>query len=247
MHQKRRSSACHVDLTTFMSVAREHELAALKAHSYLLGLLERLNGTFNALPDEPIAGPTLPPLLLSQAHSAFLAAVRLSLGGHVHVAYMALRACIESGLFALIMKFDGSAQDAWVNRRHDRARCRKIFTASAGIRLLQTLDPPLKQVIQEAYDSTIDRGAHPNVLSLGNHLDLDEYDLENKVTNVLLLPADDQGVKSALCSCVEVGAAVASLCAHVMPDHYPALASHEEAMAVMKVYLGAQGDERGKT
>jgi hypothetical protein len=247
MHQKEEAVFVTSSLPTFMSVAREHELAALKAHSHLLSLLERLNGTFNALPDEPITGPALPPLLLSQAHSAFLAAVRLSLGGQVHVAYMALRACIESGLYALIVKLDRSAQDAWVNRGHDRARCQKVFTASAGIQLLQTLDPPLKQVIQEAYDSTIDRGAHPNVVSLGNHLDLDDYDLENKIANVLLLPADHQAVKSALCSCVVVGAAVASLCAHVMPGHYPALASHEEAMAVMKVYLDAQSDEPGKS
>jgi len=141
------------------------------------------------------------------------------------------------------MKLDGSAQYAWVNRKHDRARCRNIFTASAGIRLLQALDPELTRVIQEAYESTIDRGAHPNVLSLGSHLDFDEYDLENRLTNVVLLPADDQAVKSALCSCVVVGAAVASLCAHVMPEYHPALASHEEAMAVMEAYLGAQNDE----
>jgi hypothetical protein len=91
-------------ISTFLSASRNQELKALGVHHALLTMLNRLNATFNSLPDVLIAGPALPPLLLSQAHSAFLAAVRMSLGGQVHVAYMALRGCIESALYALIMK-----------------------------------------------------------------------------------------------------------------------------------------------
>jgi hypothetical protein len=123
-------------------------------------------------------------MLLSQTHSAFLAAVRMSLGGQVHVAYMALRGCIESALYALVMKQQASSQNAWVNRKTDRARCRKIFAVSSGLALLKEIDAPLEQVIEEACEATIDRGAHPNPLSLGSQLDFDEWDAANQISNV---------------------------------------------------------------
>src|SRR5436309_15721449 len=98
MNQSEEAVLVASSILTFLSIASEQELAAVEAQPSLLRLLEKLNASFNNIPDKPIAGPALPPLLLSQAHSAFLAAVRLSLGGQVHVAYMALRGCIESGL-----------------------------------------------------------------------------------------------------------------------------------------------------
>jgi hypothetical protein len=80
-------------------------------------MLDRLNAAFNRLPDVAFSGPALPPLMISQAQSAFLAAVRTSLGGQVHVAYMALRGCVECALYALIMHHQPSSQlVGWVER-----------------------------------------------------------------------------------------------------------------------------------
>jgi hypothetical protein len=213
----------------------------LGVHHGLLTMVNRLNATFSSLPDVPIAGPALPPLLLSQAHSAFLAGVRMALAGQVHVAYMALRGCIESALYALIMKQQASSRAAWLNREMDRALCRRIFTAASGLALLMEIDAPLARVFEESYESTIDRGAHPNVLSLGSHLDFNEWDKKNNIANILLLPDDDTAVKKALHCCIVVGAAVASLCAYVMPDHRPAAAAQDEAMEVIDLYFRELG------
>ncbi len=39
----------------------------------------------------------------------------------------ALRGCIESALYAFIMKQQPSSQEAWVNRKTNRSLCRNIF------------------------------------------------------------------------------------------------------------------------
>lgn len=66
------------------------------------------------------------------------------------------------------------------------------------------------QVFKEAYNVTIDKGAHPNMLSLGQHLDFSDWDDKNGIWNIVLLPNDDLAVESVLHLCVVVGAAVAS-------------------------------------
>jgi hypothetical protein len=140
------------------------------------------------------------------------------------------------------MTQDPSSQKAWVNRKTDRDRCKKIFNANKIIPRLKKADPPLGQVFHEIYETTIDRGAHPNFLSLGSHLDFDEWDTENKVSNIVLLPAANTVVKAALSCCLVAGAAVASLSMHVMPDHAPAVAARKEAMEVIGLHMGEVRD-----
>lgn len=229
-------------IATFLTASRDQELMALCVHRSLLASLDRLNAAFDNIPSATIEGGALPPLLFSQAHSAFLGAVRFSLAGQVHVAYMALRGCIESALYAFIMKKQPSSQEAWVNRKTNRSLCRNIFNANTILPLLKEVDPPLGQIVEEIYQTTIDRGAHPNVLSLGSHVDFDEWDAKNKLSNILLLPATSTAVLAALSCCLVAGAAAASLSKHVMPDHAPAVAAHKEAMEVIGLYIGELRD-----
>ncbi len=237
MDQQQKQTIVTESIPTFLAASRDQELIALDVHRSLLTSLDRLNAAFDNIPSVAIAGRALPPLLLSQAHSAFLGAVRMSLAGQVHVAYMALRGCIESALCAFIMKQQPSSQEAWVNRKTNRSLCRNIF-ANQILPLLKEIDPPLGQVVEEIYETTIDRGAHPNVLSLGSHLDFDGWDAENRLSNILLLPATNTVVEAALSGCLVAGAAVASLSMHVMPDHAPAVAAHKEAMEVIGLHIG---------
>lgn len=166
----------------------------------------------------------------------------MSLAGEVYVAYMALRGCLESALYAFLMEQQPSTQEAWINRKADRYLCKKIFNANKIISLLKKIVPPLGQVVHEIYETTIDRGAHPNVLSLGGHLNFDGWDAENKLSNILLLPADSAAVEAALNCCLVAGAAVASLSMHVMPDHALAVAAHKEAMEVIGLHMGELRD-----
>jgi hypothetical protein len=242
MEQQQNEIIVTESIATFLAASRDQELIALGVHHSLLSSLDRLNAAFDSIPGIPIAGRALPPLLLSQAHSAFLGAVRMSLAGQVHVAYMALRGCIESALYALMMKQQPSSQEAWVNRETNRAHCRNIFNANKIKPLLKEIDPPLGQVVDEIYETTIDRGAHPNVLSLGSHVDFDGWDAENRLSNILLLPAASTAVEGALICCLVAGAAVASLSMHVMPDHAPAVAAHKEAMEVIGLHIGELRD-----
>lgn len=226
-------------ISTFLYAAREQELKSLGGHHELVAALDRLNAAFDGIPSAPIAGPALPPLLLSQAHSAFLAAVRMSLAGQVHVAHAALRCCIECALYALMIRHQPSSQDVWVNRQTNRSACRRTFTVSAGLAILKEMDVPLTQAIQELYDAAIDNGAHPNMLSLRRHLDFSDWDDENGIRNVLLLPEDDPAVEAVLHSCLIVGVAVASIYPHVMPEHGPAIAAHKEARLTLQSVMAS--------
>lgn len=155
------------------------------------------------------------------------------------MAYAALRSCIECALYALIVRRQPSTQDVWVNRQSNRSTCRKTFTFSAGLSILKEMDVPLTQVIQELYDAAIDNGAHPNILALGRHLDFSDWDDENGIRNVLLLPEDDPAVEAALHSCLVVGVAVASIYPHVMPEHGPAIAAHQEARLTLQSVMAS--------
>jgi hypothetical protein len=127
-------------------------LRAIRGRGWLVSLLDRLNGAFNDIPSAIVSGPALPPLMMSQAQSAFLAAVRMSLGGQVHAAFMLLRGCIECSLYSLIMSMDPSSQAVWVDREKNRAECRKLFNANVGLAVLENIDKPLSQFLREAYE-----------------------------------------------------------------------------------------------
>jgi hypothetical protein len=89
MDQQQKQTIVTESISTFLAVSRKQELKALRVHRSLLTSLDRLNAAFDNIPSVAIAGRALPPLMLSQAQSAFLGAVRMSLAGQVHVAYMA--------------------------------------------------------------------------------------------------------------------------------------------------------------
>ncbi|MGY4512083.1 hypothetical protein [Bradyrhizobium sp. USDA 3650] len=229
-------------VSIFLYAAREQELKSISAYPELVEALDRLNAVVDGIPSVPIAGPALPPLLLSQAHSSFLAAVRMSLAGQVHVAYGALRSSIECALYALMMRHQPWTQEVWINRQSNRRACRDTFTFGAGLAILKKMDAPLAQLIQELYDAAIDNGAHPNILSLGRHLDFSDWDEANGLRNILLLPEDDQSVDGVLHSCLLVGAAVASIYPYVMPEHGPAIAAPQDAKLTLQSVIASVTD-----
>src|SRR3954453_17056350 len=102
-------------VSIFLSASREQELEALTLHADWIIIFDRLNGAFSGIPSTPISGPALPPLLIAQAHGSFLAAVRMSLAGQIHVSHAVLRSCIEHALYALIMQCEPSTQMTWAN------------------------------------------------------------------------------------------------------------------------------------
>jgi hypothetical protein len=224
-------------ISTFLSASREQELEALEKQAEWVAILDQLNAALNKISSIPILGPALPPLLIGQAHSAFLAAVRMSLAGQVHVAHTVVRSCIESALYALILQREPHTQKVWANRHNDRKACIKAFTPTAALTILHGIDSSLAQVFRETYEVTIDRGAHPNLLSLLQHLDFGRWEDEKRIDSALLLSECHQSVGQALNLCAIVGAAVASLCMYVMPTHDPAAKAHEQAMSVLRQLL----------
>lgn len=221
-------------ISTFLRASREQELEALTVHAEWVAIFDRLNAAFNEIPSIPLSGAALPPLLISQAQGAFLAAVRMSLAGQVQVSHAALRSCIENALYALVMHREPSTQEIWANRHNDRKACKRAFTADAALTILRGIDHSLARVFGETYEITIDHGAHPNVLSLVQHLDPSRWDDENSILAAILVPEDHESVRHALHLCAIVGTAVASLCLYVMPGHDPAAKAHAQATEILR-------------
>jgi hypothetical protein len=76
-------------------------------------------------------------------------------------------------------------------------------------------------VFKETYEVTIDKGATSKCVVARPTLDFTDWDENNGLKNIALLPEHHLAVKSVLSLCVVVGAAVASLCTYIMPEHAP--------------------------
>lgn len=105
-------------------------------------------------------------IFVLNAHSAFLAAVRLCLGCQLPEAFPLLRVSIESALYAHFLWRHPEYKDVWLDRmdnEESRTRVRQIFLVSRLMEELQSSNDRVHNNLKLAYDFTIDYGAHPNV------------------------------------------------------------------------------------
>ena len=108
-----------------------------------------------------------------RAHSSFLATTRLALAGQVSEAYMVMRGCLESALYAVYVAGDTSRQEMWLRRHDDEAsqRCvRSCFTIAKLMSHVKQRDRTIAQIAKRLYDHTIDYGAHPNERSVNTQV-----------------------------------------------------------------------------
>lgn len=104
------------------------------------------------------------PLLLLRTHASFLGATRLMMSGQLAEAYMVMRACIETSLYA--HHLHPSDEKIWIERDTDEATLkdfRKVFgNVSAMVQELATIDGTISKAAKLTYDHTIGMGSHPN-------------------------------------------------------------------------------------
>ncbi len=106
---------------------------------------------------------------LMRAHSAYLAAARLSLSGQVTEAYMVLRGCLENSLYGLHISNNPDTREVWLCRHDDegsKKKCKNEFTAGNVFRTLVAKDKKVHKIAKYLYKSTIDYGAHPNEIGM---------------------------------------------------------------------------------
>lgn len=172
----------------------------------------------------PLSGNPTADLLIINAYTLLLAAVREALTGHVVCVFPVVRAALESSCYAYLIASDDSRADVWLDRHSSEAalkKCRALFTAKKAVDALRGSDPVMAEYVWSFYESSIDFGAHPNTKSVIGHLTnsgpaqggLHGFEFTS------VYGKNSWQVNHALFVCVEAGQAIAYLIAASIDNH----------------------------
>jgi len=159
-------------LSSLLKDAQFNERASSLNLPDVYSLLTQIDSTFKsvaaAIANDNRDELLVPRFLLVRVRSAFLAAVRLSMGGQAFEAMLVLRAAIEQAWYGLHIARDPrppQRSTTWLKRHNGPAakqKCKEEFTISNVRRTHETLDPAGAKMLHKLYEITIDYGAHPN-------------------------------------------------------------------------------------
>jgi hypothetical protein len=116
-------------------------------------------------------------LFLSMSHGAYLGAVRLALGGQLAPSYMVMRGCLENALYAFRIYKNPKLFKIYKDRykgNSEKKESRNKFNLADIFCELNNHCPEIGGPAKDLYDSTIDLGAHPNVMAIKTNLHFDE-------------------------------------------------------------------------
>jgi hypothetical protein len=243
------------ELARFMNVADEACAEAYALWHGPMKHIEELDSLFVEF--APLLAKATPPtsaILILNAHASLRAAIRLALSGQLVPAFMALRGGLESALYANAMVVDNSLESIWLHRDKDvqsKNACRNTFTVKNVLGMLASAqDQDFSDRVKEAYDATIDFGAHPNSRSLVASIHLEETATQQvAVTYGYIHGAKSKPLRQSLLACAEVGLQIffiAMICMQHLVD-VPELNARAnvllDALPKVAAELGAVADE----
>ncbi|MFV3090554.1 hypothetical protein ACNJYG_08675 [Pseudomonas sp. GW6] len=163
-------------------------------------------------------------LLVMNAYTMLLSAVRQALSGHVVSTYPVARTALESACYGFLIARDEAKADIWF-RRHDSKEalksCRDKFTVANAVKELRPISSAMAEYVQAHYDASIDFGAHPNRKSVMDHLE-DIGPVGDEMHGFELTGVYGRNswhVNLGLLVCIEVGQAIAFLVAASAENH----------------------------
>lgn len=113
---------------------------------------------------------------LQQANSAWIAALRIGLGGQPVDARPLLRSALEYSSYALHFTRDPALRDVWLDRHKDEASREKAangFSTRKVAATFQAENPAFATAYSRLYDAVVDMGAHPNERALSSRLNVE--------------------------------------------------------------------------
>jgi hypothetical protein len=229
-------------LKSFLLAAQENETKCLNRHSEMLVRLEKMTNALreisglNSISPLPKEVGIFEALLLANAYSLFLSAVRVALSGQSPPVFAVLRACLESALYAVIAAQSPMNRKIWSNRNEQVNACRNLFKKGTAKQYLEKADPNLATFVTELYDSMIDFGAHPNSRSVFSHLSLESRDEGQAVTLAILHNANSRSILQTLAACFETGVCILYLAHHALPEFPAAREAHSHATDVHREF-----------
>lgn len=213
-------------LSCFLEEANKASIEAQVALKEPLRYLEEIDLLFvDFIPGAGYIKPSTAAVLILNAHASYRAGIRLALSGQLLPVFMTLRGSIESALYANAMIVSPDLQDIWLNRnRNDKAQqlCRNEFKIDKMFRYLtKAHEEQFSDALHEAYQSTIDFGAHPNSRSLLKSIRIEEVgNGEHSLDFAYMHGANSFELRQSLVACAEVGTMVfmvALICSHKHP------------------------------
>jgi hypothetical protein len=166
------------ELSQFLKQAEENTFAS----SFNLGpefsrladihaLWVEVAASFSVAPDDDL----LAIWFLHQSNSAWLAALRIGMGGQVIDAQPLLRSCIEYAAYALHFTCNPPLKQVWLNRHdneHSRKKSRAEFGPAKVKDSLRLTSSEIAARFELLYETTIDFGGHPNERGLSARLNI---------------------------------------------------------------------------
>lgn len=218
-------------LQAFLIAARDNEADCVIKYPELMKFLEKMAMAIRDMDGLSAGSPKagLRPfeaILLVNAYSLYLSAVRIALSGQSPPVFAILRACLESALYAVIVARSEEHRKIWSERKEHIKRCRSLFKKDTAQKYLAKVDPNLARLVSDLYESMIDLGAHPNSRSVFNHLSLDTRDEGEAVTLAILHHVGSDSILQTLAACFETGVCILYLGRHALPDYAPACNAH---------------------
>lgn len=155
------------ELTTFLFDAEHNTKCSLSIDVNGMRLVHEVDALYSSCSNAKVSRSYLLfPVFVSRCHGAFRGAVRLLFGGQTTEAYTLLRLMIENAMYAHYTSDDDRAM-VWA-QRGDSAETnkafRQAFTISNMRKAIEGVDKQLAGAVQELYETSIDHGAHPNVV-----------------------------------------------------------------------------------
>ena len=164
-------------LEEYIDGTRQNAHNTLNRYPEHAAVLRRINDAFDHVLGFLSSNPETAVIFAPMAHADFLAAMRLALGGELPASFGASRACVEAALYAFFLFRNPHLNKVWAARHKDEAarkRVRKDFTYVAMVKTLTTYLEKVGSQADFAYQTTIDLGAHPNIMKLFANLTHDE-------------------------------------------------------------------------
>lgn len=220
-------------LRDYIAAGNETTAQLLSSGSSLVAAIEQFEDFFRSFlwsADDIEMSPTQA-LLSSHAFMTYLSAARMALSGHPASTYPLFRASLEAACYAFIMSQDDTLERIW-NDRHDSEeaskKCRQRFTPAVKetARVFDDAQPGrgFADQINEAYQASIDFGAHPNPRSIYHHVRLPEWTGDKQLVELIgLYGPDNFEVKRSLLACLDHGLILASILANVPKSSAPNL------------------------
>lgn len=214
------------DLTYFIQMANENTYAIFHNNKREFDIIQNIDKLYGAIIDHLLnSNEFLASMLLLRSHSAYRGACRMSLSGQVVEAFVLLRSCIESSLYALHINKNPHAAEKWI-KRHESAvslkDAKNEFKYSKVINTLQLVDPAISKTTKLLYDRTIDFGGHPNERAITSSMKVIEKDGRTEFQQLYLV-GNNKILIHGLKSTAQIGLCALYILRHIFKERFDIL------------------------